>query len=196
MKKGNVQDFYFRKAKAEAYPARSVYKLKEAQARFRLLFRGAKVLDLGCFPGSWLKYASEVVGPRGLVIGVDLKPVTKVQANNIKTLQEDITILEPQDLLAMAGGPFDVVLSDMAPNTIGHKTTDHLRQIALARRAFELAKEVLIPTGALFVKVFEGQEFPDLLREVKETFYRVKVFKPKSSRSESRETYIFAQKRR
>ncbi|WP_456433171.1 RlmE family RNA methyltransferase [Thermosulfuriphilus sp.] len=197
MKKEKVRDFYFKKAKAEAYPARSVYKLKEAQGRFRFLCPGSRVLDLGCFPGSWLKYAAEVVGPKGMVVGVDLKQVTKVRGPNIQTLEKDIMDLSAVELLEKIGGTrYDVVLSDMAPNTIGHRATDHFRQIALARRALEIALEVLDPRGAFFVKVFEGEDFPDLLKDIKGLFSQTKVFKPRSSRSESRETYIFARKRR
>jgi 23S rRNA (uridine2552-2'-O)-methyltransferase len=184
------RDHYFKKAKSEKYPARSVYKLKEADQKYRLLKKGQAVLDLGAAPGSWSKYALEKVGPRGIVVGVDLSPV-KISAANFRFLLADIFELSPEDLLRLAGRPaFDVVLSDMAPKTTGDRNGDHFRSIALAERALELAEALLRPGGVFMVKVFEGEAFPRYVEEVKRRLGPVKRFRPKSTRSSSREIFV------
>jgi len=184
------RDHYFKKAKSEKYPARSVYKLKEADQKYRLLKKGQAVLDLGAAPGSWSKYALEKVGPRGIVVGVDLSPV-KISAANFRFLLADIFELSPEDLLRLAGRPaFDVVLSDMAPKTTGDRSGDHFRSIALAERALELAEALLRPGGVFMVKVFEGEAFPRYVEEVKRRLGPVKRFRPKSTRSSSREIFV------
>jgi len=184
------RDHYFKKAKSEKYPARPVYKLKEADQKYRLLKKGQAVLDLGAAPGSWSKYALEKVGPRGIVVGVDLSPV-KISAANFRFLLADIFELSPEDLLRLAGRPaFDVVLSDMAPKTTGDRNGDHFRSIALAERALELAEALLRPGGVFMVKVFEGEAFPRYVEEVKRRLGPVKRFRPKSTRSSSREIFV------
>ncbi len=186
------KDFYFKKAKAERYPARSVYKLKEADQKYRFLKRGQAVLDLGAAPGSWSKYALERVGPKGVVVGIDLSPV-KISAPNYRFLQTDIFEVTPEELLALIEREaFDVVLSDMAPKTTGDRSGDHFRSINLAERALELAERLLRPGGAFLVKVFEGERFPAFVEEVKKRIGPVKRFRPKSTRSSSREMFVFA----
>ena len=185
------KDFYFKKAKAEKYPARSVYKLKEADQKYRFLRRGQAVLDLGAAPGSWSKYALERVGPKGVVVGVDLSPV-KISAPNYRFLQADIFEVTPDELQALIERKaFDVVLSDMAPKTTGDRSGDHFRSINLAERALELAERLLRPGGAFLVKVFEGEGFPAFVEEVKRRLGPVKRFRPKSTRSSSREMFVF-----
>ncbi len=185
------KDFYFKKAKAEKYPARSVYKLKEADQKYRFLRRGQAVLDLGAAPGSWSKYALERVGPKGVVVGVDLSPV-KISAPNYRFLQADIFEVTPDELQALIERKaFDVILSDMAPKTTGDRSGDHFRSINLAERALELAERLLRPGGAFLVKVFEGEGFPAFVEEVKRRLGPVKRFRPKSTRSSSREMFVF-----
>ncbi len=188
-----VQDHYFRQAKKEGYPARSVYKLEEAQKKHRFLKKGSRVLDIGCSPGSWSMYASRVITPSGLVVGVDLN---KVQAVNRKPgaeivwLQGDINDERTVEQIRSASRRFSVVLSDMAPKTTGNKWADQQRSLDLARTALELALTFLEPGGSFYCKVFEGEDFKAFFNEVKERFFKAKIVKPKSSRPESREVFV------
>lgn len=184
------RDHYFQKAKQERYVARSVYKLEEMDKRFKLFRQGLRVLDLGASPGSWSQYAQKKVGPRGQVVALDLKP-PKEEIPGVKWIVADVDTLLPKELLAN-GGLFDLVLSDMAPNTTGNKNVDAIRSVDLARTAFRLAGELLKPKGAVVAKVFMGQDFQELLAEVKSRFVRIKSVKPKASLKESRETYLLA----
>ncbi len=179
-----VKDHYFHKAKQEGYPARSVYKLKEAQNKYRFLKKGQRVLDLGASPGAWTKYAWQVVGRKGQVFSVDLKPLS-ARPPSVIFIQQDVFALDLGDLRG-----FDVVLSDMAPSTTGRRDVDHVRQIGLAERALEIAQTVLLPGGDFFCKVFEGQELLSFRRACEQCFKKVRVFKPKSSRSESVELFL------
>ncbi len=185
-----VRDHYFKKAKSEGYPARSVYKLKEAQARYGFLKRGMRVLDIGACPGAWTKFASQSVGRSGHVVAVDLNPLS-VSLPNCTFIKRDIFDLQPDELLPGGCPGFHAVLSDMAPKTTGRRDVDHLRQVALADRALDIATMVLYPGGALFCKVFQGEDFPQFRRRCSQVFKKVSVFKPKSSRSESVEIFLF-----
>lgn len=192
-----LHDEYFNRAKAEGYVARSAYKLKQIQEHRPLIRRGMRVLDLGCAPGAWLQVAGELVGPTGQVIGLDLTPVLHQFPANVHTVVGDIYQIDPADLLgvgvATGGEPslFDVVLSDMAPNTSGHG--DHERSIRLCDRVVELLPDLLKPTGALVIKVFEGSEYPRFLKDLRERFARVKGFKPRASRDVSVEMYVIGE---
>lgn len=186
-----LHDAYFKKAKAEGYLARSAYKLKQIQEKRRILRRGDSVLDLGCAPGSWLQVASEIVGTGGRVVGIDLQPSTGPFAPNVSTHVADAFSPDAAAIvLADGGGPFDVVLSDMAPNTTG--AGDHFRSVALCRRVLELLPTVLRPGGSLAMKVFEGEEYPALLRDTTRLFAECKGLKPDATRDLSREMYIVA----
>lgn len=184
-----LHDEFFKKAKAEGYVARSAYKLKEIQERKRIVRRGDRVLDLGCAPGSWLQVASELVGGSGIVLGVDLQPVSPVVSGrgNVRTIVGDAFTLDPG---ALGEKPFDVVLSDMAPNTSGHG--DDLLSTRLCRRVLELCSARLRPGGNLAMKVLEGAEFPALLKETRALFAEAGAFKPRSSRDVSREIFLVA----
>ncbi len=183
-----VQDHYFKKARKQGFPARSVYKLEEAQKKYRFLKSGQTVLDLGAYPGSWSKYAAGVAGPRGLVVAVDIqKP--GAMADNACVLQRDVYDLKVSELREISPY-FDVVLSDMAPKTTGRKDVDHLRSIALAERALVLATELLKPGGTFFCKVFQGEDFPSFRDNCRKSFRSVRVVKPKSSRPESVELFL------
>lgn len=185
------RDHYFRKAKAENYPARSVYKLKEIDDRFHLLRPGMRVLDMGAAPGSWSLCAAEKVGPSGLVLGCDIKDSETPFPPQVNFFKNDI--FEPCTEFSEAlvkSGPFDLALSDMAPSTTGSKFTDQARSLELAARAFELAAALLKPGGAFVVKIFMGPDIQELLTPMRQAFINVKTFKPKSSRSESKETFF------
>ncbi len=186
-----LQDYYFHKAKREGYPARSVYKLMEAQDRFRFLKAGHRILDLGASPGSWTKYVSKKVGPGGRVVAMDLHGL-KVNAPNIEFVRADIFSLKPEGV-SDRFGLFHAVLSDMAPKTSGRKDLDHFRSMELARYACQIASLALEPGGVFFCKVFEGEDLPLFRRELQGLFRSVRIFKPKSSRTESVEKFLFCQ---
>ncbi|MEN8140161.1 MAG: RlmE family RNA methyltransferase [Thermodesulfobacteriota bacterium] len=185
------QDHYFNKAKKEKYPARSVFKLEEAQEKYKFLRKGAKVLDLGCHPGSWSIYAAKQVGPGGSVIGVDqhtTQPYQFAGAAKMELLKADI--FTEEIFAGLSEHSFDVVLSDMAPATSGHKFSDHLRSMELCHRALTIAAKTLKPGGAFYCKAFQGEDFPDFVAQCKRQFKKVKTVKPKSSRTESREVFV------
>ncbi|MBL0921005.1 MAG: RlmE family RNA methyltransferase [Phycisphaerales bacterium] len=193
-----LHDKFFKQAKADGYLARSAYKLAEINDRKRLLHKGSRALDLGCAPGAWLQVASEIVGPTGVVVGIDLKPVEHAIAPNVHTLVGDIYETPAESLLQHTGGhPFDAVLSDMAPNTTGHG--DHFLSVRLCDRVLDLLESsaaagapLLKPGGSLAMKVFEGEAYPDLVKRTARLFTEAKGFKPKASRDVSREMYIVA----
>ncbi|MBL8762209.1 MAG: RlmE family RNA methyltransferase [Phycisphaerae bacterium] len=185
-----LHDRYFKQAKAEGYVARSAYKLLEINSKFRIVRAGDRVLDLGCAPGSWMQVATKAVGAGGLVVGVDLQAVGPGIAPGAATVQGDIFKVDPATLLELSGSMFDVILSDMAPATTGHG--DDFLSVRLCRRVLEILPPLLSPGGSLAMKVLEGEEFPELLREVRALFPRVKGFKPDSSRDVSREMFIVA----
>lgn len=191
-----IHDHYFHKAKAEGYLARSAYKLIEIDDRRKIFKRGDRVLDCGCAPGSWLQVAAERVGPKGIVVGIDLQPVThRFDTPVIITITGDLTETPAATLLAATGDPirkFDVVLSDMAPNTSGDPDGDHHRSVRLAQAVLARCPDLLRPGGNLAIKVFEGEVFRELVAETRGQFDMTKAFKPKACRSESRETYILA----
>ena len=185
------RDHYSERAKQERYPARSVYKLKEAQKKYRLISKGDQVLDLGCSPGSWLLYAAEVTGRHGKVFGIDLKPVKIQIPSQAQTLEIDILTIdrswiEKQGLASR----FNVVLSDMAPATTGNKALDAARSFQLCQAALTIAEMVLKPGGTFMCKIFQGEEFKEFSDTVKSQFKRHKIFKPQSSRKESKEIFI------
>jgi 23S rRNA (uridine2552-2'-O)-methyltransferase len=180
------QDHYSQQAKKERYPARSVYKLEEIQKKHRPIKKGDKVLDLGCAPGSWLLYAAKLTGPKGRVIGVDLKPVSIQVSSHIKIITADVFALDTATL----GKDFNVVLSDMAPATTGHKAVDAARSYNLCEAALKVAQNILLPGGSLVCKIFQGPDFSLLLDDVRAGFQRLKIFKPQSSRKASKEIYV------
>lgn len=187
------QDYYFKKAKKDNYPARSVYKLEEAQQKYKFLKGGQRVLDLGCHPGSWSLYAAEIVSEKGLVVAVDLQRtdiVVQKPHAEIYWLCYDVYSDEFVDYVKKHWPGFHVVLSDMAPRTTGSQYADHQQSLRLSRRVVELSTLFLHENGTLYCKVFQGEDFPEFLQEVKPLFATVKVVKPKSSRLESREVFV------
>jgi 23S rRNA (uridine2552-2'-O)-methyltransferase len=188
-----VRDYYFKKAKKDKYPARSIYKLEEVQNKYHFLRPGDSVLDLGCHPGSWSLYASEVVGKKGIVVGVDLqetKGTPRPEGAEIHWLCEDI--MEPGLIIRVRKfrPAFKVLISDLAPKTTGNRWADHQQSLQLVRRTLELAEILLHNHGHYICKIFQGEDFPEFVQEVKDRFEAVKVIKPKSSRTESREVFI------
>lgn len=183
-----LHDRYFKQAKAEGYLARSAYKLKEMLERRRFVRPGDRVLDLGCAPGAWLQVAAEAVGRRGMVVGVDLTETRHDFGPNVRPIVGDVYTIDPASLTEAAGGPFDAVLSDMAPNTTG--AGDDFVSARLCRRVLEILPALLRPGGSLVMKIFEGTDYPEVLRETRAQFGEARGFKPKASREVSREMYI------
>ncbi len=194
-----LNDPYVKRARAEGYRGRAAFKIIEIDDRFGFLKPGARVVDLGCAPGGWLQVAVARVNalgerpgkPRGRVLGVDLKPVEPVagaEAHVLDFLEEgaDARIKE------WLGGTADVVMSDMAAASSGHKQTDHLRIIALGEAAAWLAFDVLDPGGTFVAKVLAGGAEGDLQKLLKQKFARVANVKPPASRADSSEKFVVA----
>ncbi|MFH1980427.1 MAG: RlmE family RNA methyltransferase [Pseudomonadota bacterium] len=182
-------DHYTRQAKKDHFPARSVYKLQELQQKFKLLKKGDRVLDLGCAPGSWTKYAAGIVGSGGRVVGVDLTAVAIDLPPQAVTMVGDAFDLPPA-VLDTAGGVFTVVLSDMAPSTTGIKNVDATRSEALCESALETARQHLAPGGVFVCKIFQGADFNSVIQAVRQLFDKQKTFKPQSTRKASKEIFI------
>lgn len=187
------RDHYFKKAKQENYPARSVYKLEEIEKQSRLFFPGATVLDLGACPGSWTLYAAKRVGEKGRVLAIDLNPAGTAFSGNVTYLTGDMLDPAPEIVEAFSTlGPFDLVLSDMAPKTTGIKFTDQARSLELCEAALSVAVSRLKPGGAFVVKIFQGPDAPAFQKGLRDFFDKVRVAKPKSSRAESKEIFYVA----
>ena len=186
-----LNDPYVKRAKAENYRSRAAYKLLELDERFGLLKGVKAVVDLGIAPGGW----TQVVRRRSAhakVVGIDLLPTDPI--DGVAILQMDFMDEDAPDKLKQAlGGPADLVLSDMAANTVGHQQTDHLRTMALVEAGLEFAVEVLRPGGAYVAKVLAGGTDNQLLAELKRHFATVKHAKPPASRKDSSEWYVVAQ---
>jgi 23S rRNA (uridine2552-2'-O)-methyltransferase len=183
------EDHYARLAKKQGFPARSVFKLREIQRKYHLIKKGHKVIDLGCFPGSWLLYAADLVGQKGRVVGIDLKPVKIDLPPHVKVYSEDVLSLD-ETLLEKIGIPFDVMLSDMAPGTTGNKQVDAARSYELCQSALDLSRKVLKPGGSFVCKIFHGADIEEFVGSVGSTYKQHKLFKPQSSRKASKEIFI------
>ena len=187
------RDYYYKKAKAENYRSRATYKLSQAAAKYHFIRKDDVVVDLGAAPGGWIQAARKIVGKKGFVLGVDLKPIAPFPQEYIRTIVADLTELETrQQILDFLPRKADVVLSDASPNISGVWEVDHAQQIDLAAQALKIALSVLRPSGNFFVKVFEGDMFADFVKTVKKHFVTVRVIKPKASRAKSSEMFLLA----
>jgi 23S rRNA (uridine2552-2'-O)-methyltransferase len=183
-------DHFSRKARERGFPARSVFKLEELDERFHLLKPGMRVLDLGAAPGSWMKYCALKVGASGLVLGIDRSRVDRAMGANEVFIQSDIFMVEPAKLCNEYRA-FDLALSDLAPDLSGNKYADSVKSTALCERAFQFAKMLLKPGGAFLVKAFQGDGFDEFCKALGAGFRSVNATKPKSSRPNSREMYVY-----
>ena len=186
-----LNDPYVRQAKADGYRARSAYKLIELDDRFKLLRGTKRIVDLGIAPGGWSQVA-RARAPKAQVVGIDLLPTEPIEGVTLFEL-DFLDDSAPEALQQALGGPPDLVLSDMAANTVGHKQTDHLRTMALVEAAAWFAVETLEPGGAFVAKVLAGGTDAELLALVKRHFGSVKHAKPPASRKGSSEWYLVAQ---
>jgi 23S rRNA (uridine2552-2'-O)-methyltransferase len=183
------QDHYSRQAKKDQFPARSVFKLKEIQKKFQLIKKGDNILDLGCYPGSWLLYAADLTGGKGRVVGLDLEPVTLKLPPHVRVYTGDILAMDVAFFKSL-GNDFNVVVSDMAPATTGNKHIDSARSYHLCRAALSVAQTVLLPGGSFVCKIFQGEDFTLFTDAVKSAFTKNKIFKPQSSRKASKEIFV------
>jgi 23S rRNA (uridine2552-2'-O)-methyltransferase len=186
-----LRDPYVIRAQEEGYRARAAFKLKEIDEKFKILKRGARVVDLGSAPGGWLQVVVEKGASK--VVGIDLLPIDVMA--NVTIFQADISEPGMTDMLMAAlGEKPTLVLSDMAANTVGHKSTDHVRTVGLAEVAAQFAIENLAKGGNFVTKVFQGGAQKSLLDLLRENFEDVRHWKPPSSRAESPETFVIARK--
>lgn len=187
----NKKDYYYREAKKQNFAARSVFKLEEIQARFKILKKGQTVLDLGAAPGSWSQYCSQVVGEAGKILGIDLEPIHLTLPNAV-FIREDLKSLNLEDAIKKAGfePPFDVVLSDMAPKTTGIREADQARSLALCELALWVASQYLKPEGTFVCKLFHSGAYESFRAQLRKSFKKVETVRPQSTRKESKEIFL------
>ena len=182
------RDIYVRKSQVDGYRARSVYKLIEIENKFKIFKNGNSVIDLGASPGSWSQYVAKTV-KSGRLVSIDLKDIQKIDKTIL--LKGDFTEIEFQNKIkSLFKAKVDVVLSDMAINTTGIKDIDAIYTGELAIEAMNFSKEILVKEGRFVSKIFLGSSFNEIVALGKKIFKEVKVFKPKSSRKESKESFI------
>ncbi len=185
------KDYFYYKAKEKNYPARSVYKLKEMDNKFSLIKKDQKILDLGASPGSWSLYSAKKIGKKGIVVAVDLNDLDIPKLKQIIFVKSDVTSPSKELIEVLEKHkPFSLVLSDMAPKTTGIKVRDQALSLELAETALDYAIKFLKKGGNFIVKVFYGEDVPDFKNKMRKHFKSVKVFKPKSSKKESKEIFL------
>ena len=191
------KDHFFNKAKQQGYRARSAFKLDEIARRHGMLRRGGVVLDLGAAPGGFLQVIAEAVGPGGRAIGVDIVPIRPFTQGHVTTAVADV-LADDFDarLAALHPGPFDAVVSDMAPKTSGIRATDEARSLRLAGKALEVATRLGRPGSSFIAKVFMGGDFEAFRDQVRAAFEEVKVVRPEATRGASMEVYLVGLRRR
>lgn len=189
----HLNDPYVAAAQQEGYRSRAAFKLLQLDEKFKLLKPGMRVVDLGAAPGGWTQVTVKAIGKKNRkLVALDILAMKPIEGAEI--LQMDFTADDaPDKLKTLLGGPADLVLSDMAPNTTGHAGTDHIRIMALAEMAAQFAIDVLAPGGAFVCKFFQGGAEREVLGMLKAHFATTRHAKPPASRSESSETYLVAQ---
>jgi len=187
-------DSFTKAAKAQGYPARSVFKLEEIDRRVGLLRKGQRVLDLGAAPGSWSMYASQKIGIGGKLLAVDLTPITTAVGPNATVRQGDALSLANEDLALFA--PYDVVLSDMAPSTTGSKIADQARSFELFMRAVSVAAALGAPGGSFVGKLFMSDDFTKARDALRDLFDEVRTIRPEGTRSSSGEVFLVGLKKK
>jgi 23S rRNA (uridine2552-2'-O)-methyltransferase len=186
-----INDPYVKRAQADGYRSRAAYKLIELDERFHLLQGAERIVDLGIAPGGWSQVARQK-NPKATIVGIDFLPTDPIE--NVTIFEMDFMDEEaPEKLREALGGEADLVLSDMAANTVGHRQTDHLRTMGLVEAAALFATEILRPEGAFVAKVLAGGADNTLVAELKRNFSKVKHAKPPASRKGSSEWYVVAQ---
>jgi len=189
MKRGQWEDHYTRRARKENWLARSVFKLQEIDRRYKLIHRGDRLLDLGCHPGSWSQYSLERVGPKGTVVGVDLREPDRLSAPNFRFIEADVLLLDTA-WLKNEIGLCDVVMSDLAPKTTGIRVADASRSLELARGALNIALVLLKKGGHFLCKAFESEDTKPFKDGFSARFDETRIIRPSAVRKTSREIYI------
>lgn len=184
------QDKYYKRAKNEGYVSRAAYKLIEIDQKYKLFKPGMTVVDLGCAPGGWIQVAADLIEPSGRIFGIDLDPISRNFGEGVTTIQGDLEDEATCGQICALAFDADLVLSDMAPKTTGVKFVDQVRSTELAHIAFELACQLLKPSGCFVVKIFPGSEFAQFKKKVSQKFNRTVQFIPAASRKGSIETYL------
>jgi len=186
-----VRDHYFDKAKKDNYFARSVYKLEEIDKKFKVLKKGDCVLDLGYHPGSWTQYTAEKVGENGKVVGIDIREKNeKLDAlPNVNVYEKDVNDVKDLEELGVSK-KFDVIISDMAPNTMGVKSVDQARSLNLVEMVFYHLPNMLKQDGNFVIKVFDSNDAQQYLKQQRPLFKKLQFLKPKSTRSVSKEFFV------
>jgi len=185
-RKDRHSEFYTTLAKKEGYPARSVYKLKEIDKKYKIIKENSRVLDLGCAPGSWLLYISQKVGNKGKVIGIDIEEIKIPQKSNITFIKKSVFDLKESDFK----DKFETIVSDLSPKTSGVKFLDSGKSLELAEESFKIARLFLLPGGNFVCKIFENELSEEFFKKMKNNFDFAKRFKPKAVIRKSREFYI------
>ncbi|MHB8566557.1 MAG: RlmE family RNA methyltransferase [Nitrososphaerales archaeon] len=187
------RDYYRRRAKEEGYRSRAAFKLIQLNEKYRLFRANSAVVDIGAAPGGWLEVASQIIGERGLAVGVDLVMIDPV-GKNVKTMQEDITSSTFPERLQVALGKSraDCVLADLSPKLSGIWDMDHFKQIELCQKVVDILPETLAMGGSCVMKAFHGAELDALIQRLRKSFERLEVAKPDASRKESSEVYLVA----
>lgn len=181
------KDYYYKEAKKHGYRARSAFKLIQINRRYRVLKKGGIVIDLGASPGGWSQVASRYAN---MVIAVDTQPMQPIE--NVVFIQGDITDEETIEKIREKVEKVDAVISDASPNISGHYTLDQAKSVWLCQNALKIAREFLREGGNFICKIFEGEDYPEFLGEVKKYFRMVKPHSPQASRKKSSEIYIIA----
>jgi len=182
------KDHFHQRAKKQGFRARSVFKLEEIDQKLKIVPYRGRILDLGCNPGAWLQYCAEKAGPKAVLVGLDRTPLQE-PLSDVRSVIGDVHEVTPEELLGELEH-FDLVMSDMAPDTTGIRHMDQARSEALFERALYIATECLSENGNFVGKLFQGPDFQKLIKECRRTFTKVKIIKPKGSRSRSLEQYI------
>lgn len=190
--KRHFDDPYVKQAKKAGYRSRAVFKLLEIQEKRRIIKPGQIIVDLGAAPGGWSQVAVPMVGRKGAVIAMDILPMDPIE--DVDFIQGDFSEQDVHDqlLATINGRSVDLVMSDMAPNISGLKAVDQPRAMYLAELALDFARGALKPGGDFLVKVFQGEGFDEYLKDVRDSFKKVVIRKPKASRPKSREVYLLA----
>ena len=188
-KKKGWEDHYTRRARQEKWLARSVYKLQEIDEKYKLLGPGDRLLDLGCYPGSWSQYGARKVGNKGQVVGIDIKEPDRFSAPNFRFIKADVLALDVERLKKEIGLR-SAVISDLAPQTTGINLADTSRSMELAKSALRIAVSLLQKNGHFLCKVFEGEDLKTLRKDASSYFSRVRIARPAAVRKKSKEVYL------